>query len=133
MSPNEELSDDLPVSTMIRWIADKYNMSKADLSRMFQTTQSTIHYWLKTGRISYKNLKKLRASYYYLHNTRDPHADERKCEQCSSWRPASHFREGKAICRSCENQKTLKHYWENRETELKRRKAKNWYNRRSRR
>ena len=35
---------------MIRWIADKYNMSKADLSRMFQTTQSTIHYWLKAMR-----------------------------------------------------------------------------------
>ena len=58
MNPKEELSDDLPVSTMILWIADRYNMSKADLSRMFQTTQSTIHYWLKADRISYKNLKR---------------------------------------------------------------------------
>ena len=112
MSPNEELPDDLPVSTMIRWIADKYNMSKAD-------------------RISYKNLKKVRASYYYLHNTTDPHAGERKCEDCRKWQPVDQYRDGKAICRSCENKKTLQHYWENREQELKRRKAKNWYNKRA--
>ena len=55
MNVKTELPDDLPVSTMIRWIADKYDMSKADLSRMFQTTQSTIHYWMKTDCISYKN------------------------------------------------------------------------------
>ncbi len=86
------LPDDLPVAEMIRWISDRYNMSKADLARMFQTTQSTIHYWLKTGKISYRNLKKLRASFYYLHNTRDPHADERKCDQCRKWRPGSILR-----------------------------------------
>ena len=131
MNPTEELPDDLPVSTMIRWIADRYNMSKADLSRMFQTTQSTIHYWLKADRISYKNLKKVRASYYYLHNTTDPHAGERKCEDCQKWQPVDQYRDGKAICRSCENRKTLRHYWENREQELKRRKAKNWYNKRA--
>ncbi len=131
MSPQEELSDDLPVSMMIRWIAEKYNMSKADLSRMFQTTQSTIHYWLKADRISYKNLKKVRASYYYLHNTTDPHAGQRKCEDCQKWQPVDQYRDGKAICRGCENKKTLRHYWENREQELKRRKAKNWYNKRA--
>jgi len=124
----ERLPDDPSVSEMIGWIAARYKMSKADLARMFQTTQSTIHYWLRTNRISYKNLRKLRASYYYLHNSKDPHADERKCQACARWRPASQFRDGKAICRACENEKTLQHYWENRDQELKRRKAKNWYN-----
>jgi hypothetical protein len=125
------LPDDLPVSHMINWIASRYRMTKADLSRMFQTTQSTIHYWLKTDRISYRNLRKVRASFYYLHNTRDPHSDERKCEECAQWRPVAQFRSGKAICRGCENRKTLMHYWQNREEELKRRKAKNWYNRKT--
>ena len=124
-----ELSDDPGVAEMIQWIADRYDMNKADLARMFQTTQSTIHYWIRTGRISYRNLRKLRSSYYYLHNTRDPHGDERKCEECGQWRRLPRFRVGKAICRECENAKTLQHYRENRESELRRRKAKNWYNR----
>jgi replication initiation and membrane attachment protein DnaB len=123
-----QLADDLPVAEMVRWIASKYRMSKADLARMYQTTQSTIHYWLKTGKISYKNLRKVRASYYYLNNSRDPHSDERKCEDCGRWQHVSQFRKGKAICSACENKKTLTHYRENREEELKRRKAKNWYN-----
>jgi hypothetical protein len=123
-----ELPDDPTVGAMISWIAGRYGMTKADLARMFQTTQSTIHYWVRTGRISYRNLRKVRSSYYYLHNTRDPHADDRKCEECGTWRPLSRFRNGKAICRECENTKTLKHYWQNRESELQRRKAKNWYN-----
>lgn len=122
------LADDPSVAEMIRWIANRYAMTKADLGRMFQTTQSTIHYWTRTGRISYRNLKKLRSSYYYLNNTRDPHTEERKCQGCSQWRPLSGFRGGKAICRDCENAKTLRHYWQNRENELRRRKAKNWYN-----
>lgn len=128
---SEKLPEDPSVSEMINWIAARYKMSMADLSRMFQTTQSTIHYWIKTNRISYKNLKKVRASFYYLNNSKDPHADERKCEQCRRWLPISQYRNGKAICRSCENKKTLEHYWENREEELKRRKAKNWYNRKA--
>ncbi len=127
-----QLAEDLSVAEMVRWIAAKYRMSKADLARMYQTTQSTIHYWLKTGKISYKNLRKVRASYYYLNNSRDPHSDERKCEDCGAWQPVSQFRRGKAICRACENKKTLEHYRENREEELKRRKAKNWYNKRPR-
>src|SRR5512137_3001081 len=102
---------------MVRWIASKYRMSKADLARMYQTTQSTVHYWLKTGKVSYKNLRKVRASYYYLNNTRDPHGDERKCEDCGRWQPVAQFRSGKAICRSCENKRTLEHYRENREEE----------------
>ncbi len=126
-----KLPEDPPVGEMIGWIASRFRMSKADLARMYQTTQSTIHYWMKSGNISYKNLRKVRASYYYLHNSRDPHADERRCEGCGSWLPIGRFREGKAICRSCENEKTLEHYRQNRELERKRRKAKNWYNRKS--
>jgi AraC-like DNA-binding protein len=129
--PSEKLPDDPLVADMIEWIATRYGMSKADLARMFQTTQSTIHYWTKSNKISYKNLRKVRASYYYLHNTRDPHAEERKCQECGRWMPVSQFRNGKAICRSCENRKTLEHYWDNRDEELKRRKAKNWYNKKS--
>ena len=124
-----KLPEDPPVGEMIGWIASRYHMSKADLARMYQTTQSTIHYWIKSGKISYKNLRKVRASYYYLNNSRDPHTDERRCESCGRWQPVGSFREGKAICRSCENAKTLEHYRRNREQELKRRKAKNWYNR----
>jgi hypothetical protein len=127
--PTIKLPEDPAVGEMIGWIASRYHMSKADLARMYQTTQSTIHYWIKSGKISYKNLRKVRASYYYLNNSRDPHADERRCEDCGSWQPIGRFREGKAICRSCENEKTLEHYRQNRERELKRRKAKNWYNR----
>jgi hypothetical protein len=128
---SEKLPDDPSVGEMIEWIATRYRMNNADLARMFQTTQSTIHYWSKTGKISYKNLRKVRSSYYYLHNSRDPHAEERKCQECGRWMPVSQFRTGKAICRSCENKKTLEHYWENRDHELKRRKAKNWYNKKS--
>lgn len=123
--PSEKLPDDPSVAQMIGWIAARYRMNNAALARMFQTTQSTINYWIKTNRISYKNLRKVRSSFYYLHNTRDPHADERKCQECGNWMPVSQFRTGKAICRSCENKKTLEHYWENRDDELKRRKAKN--------
>jgi hypothetical protein len=128
---SKKLPDDPSVAEMIEWVATRYRMNNADLARMFQTTQSTIHYWNKTNKISYKNLRKVRASFYYLHNIRDPHAEERKCQACGRWMPVSQFRTGKAICRSCENKKTLEHYWENRDDELKRRKAKNWYNKKS--
>ena len=112
------------VSEMINWIASKYNMSKADLSRMFQTTQSTINYWMKTGRTSYKNLMKLRASYYYLHDSKDPHGNERKCVECKLWFPLSKYRDGKAICRGCENKKTLAYYLNHREEQLNKRRTK---------
>jgi hypothetical protein len=119
-----QLPDDPTVADMLGWISGRYRMRKADLARMFQTTQSTIHYWARTGRISYRNLKKLRSAFYYLHNTRDPHAEERKCQECARWRPLAQYRDGKAICRSCENRRTLRHYWDNREAELLRRKAR---------
>jgi len=125
---SERLPDDPSVAEMIGWIAERYHMSTADLARMFQTTQSTIHYWMKTDRISYRNLRKVRSSYYYLHNTRDPHAAQRRCEECRRWQSVAQYRNGKAICRTCENKKTLEHYWKNRDQELARRKAKNWYN-----
>ncbi len=120
---------DPSVQEMIEWIASRYHMNKSSLSRMFQTTPSTIHSWLKSGKISFKNLKKIRVGFYYLHNTTDPHASERKCSECGKWLSISFFREGKAICRSCENGKTLKYYWQNREEQLKKRRSKNWYNR----
>ena len=128
----DNLPDDPTVAAMLKWIASRYKMNSADLSRMFQTTQSTIHYWYKNGRISHRNLMKVRASFYYLNNTADPHARQRKCTSCGEWLPQDKFREGKAICRNCEKKKTLEYYWENREEQLRKRKAKNWYNKNKR-
>ncbi|MGA2642500.1 MAG: hypothetical protein ABSG21_16545 [Spirochaetia bacterium] len=105
-------------------------MTKSDLARMFQRTQSTIHHWLNTGQVSHRNLMKIRSSYYFLHDSRDPHANERKCEKCGKWLSQKEFRSGKAICHSCENSRTLQYYWAHREEQLTKRKAKNWYNRR---
>ncbi len=118
------LPDDPSPSEMLTWIAGRYSMSKADLARMFQTTQSTIHYWMRTDRISYRNLRKLRASFYYLHNAADPHAGERRCQSCLLWKDAGEYRDGKAICRGCENRKTLEAYWRHREETLERRRAR---------
>jgi hypothetical protein len=128
----DNLPADPTVATMLKYIASSYNMNSADLSRMFQTTQSTIHYWFKNGRISHKNLMKVRASFYYLNNTADPHVRQRKCTSCGKWLPLARFREGKALCRDCEKKKTLEYYWQNREEQLKKRKAKNWYNKNKR-
>ena len=119
-----KVSENPSVPQMINWISDRYNMNKTALARMFQTTQATIHYWQKTGKISYKNLMKLRRSYYYLHNTTDPHAGQRYCRCCRKWHPLAKFREGKAVCRACENKKTLQHYWTSRDLRLKKHSAK---------
>lgn len=124
------LPKDSSVPDMLEWIASKYNMNKADLARMFQTTPPTIYHWLKNGRVSHKNFMKIRASYYYLHNSKDPHTNERKCLDCKKWLALAGFRKGKAICRNCENKKTLGYYWNNRKEQLKKRKVKNWYNKR---
>ncbi len=122
------LPDDSSISDMLEWIASKYHMSRSDLARMFQTEPSTIYHWLKNGKVSHKNYMKIRDSYYYLHNSKDPHANERKCLDCKKWLHMEVFRKNKAICRRCENKKTLKYYWNNREEQIKKRKEKNWYN-----
>ena len=126
-----DLLEDPPVQDMLSWIMSTYAMTKADLARMFQRTQSTIHHWLATGNISHRNLMKVRASWYFLHNSRDPHGAERRCENCGKWLPLSDYRQGKAICHACENSRTLRYYWAHREEQLSKRKAKNWYNKRA--
>jgi formylmethanofuran dehydrogenase subunit E len=127
----EELLEDPPVRAMLEWMMSAWGMTKSDLARMFQRTQSTIHHWLNTGQVSHRNLMKIRSSYYFLHDAKDPHANERRCERCGKWLPQKEFREGKAICHECENSRTLQYYWAHREEQLTKRKAKNWYNRRS--
>ena len=109
----DNLPDDPSLQYMLKWISAKYNMKKSQLARMYQTTPSTIHYWLTTGKVSYKNYKKIRASFYYLNNTKDPHAGMRKCTLCRKWLPLSDFRSGKSICKSCENNRTLEYYHNN--------------------
>jgi len=126
-----ELQEDPPVREMLEWMMSAWAMTKSDLSRMFQRTQSTIHHWLSTGQVSHRNLMKIRSSYYFLHDARDPHANERKCERCGKWLPLQEYRAGKAICHSCENSRTLQYYWAHRDEQLTKRKAKNWYNRRA--
>ena len=54
---------------MISWIKDTYDLSIADLSRMFQTSSSTGTKWLATGRASAKSINKITMSYNYLSNT----------------------------------------------------------------
>jgi hypothetical protein len=126
-----EVPGDLPVRVMLEWIMSTHGMTKSDLARMFQRTQSTIHHWLNTGQVSHRNLMKIRSSYFFLHDSRDPHAGERLCERCGKWLPQTEFRSGKAICHACENSRTLQYYWAHRSEQLSKRKAKNWYNRRS--
>ncbi len=126
-----ELPEDPSVREMLEWLMSTWGMTKSDLARMFQRTQSTIHHWLTTGQVSHRNLMKIRSSFYFLHDSRDPHSNERKCERCGKWLPLGEFRRGKAICHSCENSRTLQYYWSHREEQLSKRKAKNWYNRKS--
>ena len=63
--------------SMLRWISREYEMSPADLARMFQRNQRTIHLWLKDGRISVKNGTRIRTSFYFLNGERDPRNAER--------------------------------------------------------
>jgi uncharacterized paraquat-inducible protein A len=121
---SKEDHGDLSVTEMLKWISKEHHMSKAALSRMFQTSQSTIHYWMTTGKITHKNLMKVRASYFYLQNAKDPHHNERQCLECEQWLNHADFREGKAICRRCENTKNLQYYRSHREVLLGRRRAK---------
>jgi len=90
------------VVEMLQWIASRYQLSLATLSRMFETDPSTIRHWLESGKISPKKLAKIRTSFYFLNNAKDPHANERKCPRCGAWRALPDFRDGRAVCRSCE-------------------------------
>jgi hypothetical protein len=126
-----ELQEDPPIREMLDWMMTPRDMTKSDLARMFQRTQSTIHHWLNTGQVSHRNLMKIRSAFFFLHDSRDPHTNERKCERCGKWLSQKEFRLGKAICHSCENSRTLQYYWAHREEQLTKRKAKNWYNHRS--
>ncbi len=63
--------------SMLRWISRTYDMSPAALARMFQKNRRTIVRWLDHGRISTRNGTRIRSSYYYLNNQRDPVDDSR--------------------------------------------------------
>ena len=62
------------LQSMLRWIYRTYDMSPSALACMFQKSPRTIHAWLSEGRISPRNGTKIRSSYYYLNNEKDPHA-----------------------------------------------------------
>lgn len=97
-----KIRDEVPVPEMLSWIAARYQMSTGALARMFQTSPSTIRTWLKNGNITWHNYRKIRASYFYLNNSKDPHASQRKCQDCQKWLAPEAFRNGKSICRNCE-------------------------------
>jgi hypothetical protein len=58
--------------SMLKWISRTYDMPPSALASMFQRNRRTIDSWMKEGRISVKNGTKIRSSYYYLNNMRDP-------------------------------------------------------------
>jgi hypothetical protein len=49
---------------------------------MFQRNARTVSVWLKDGRISEKNGTKIRSAFYYLNNSRDPHAPHHSGIDC---------------------------------------------------
>ncbi len=67
---------------MLQWISRTYDMSPAARARMFQRNARTVSVWLKEGRISEKNGTKIRSSFYYLNNVRDPHNPNRSGVDC---------------------------------------------------
>jgi hypothetical protein len=67
---------------MLQWISRTYDMSPAALARMFQRNARTVSVWLKEGRISEQNGTKIRSSFYYLNNVRDPHNPHRSGIDC---------------------------------------------------
>jgi len=97
-----DLPENPSIQHMLDWIGGTYKMGLSALARMFQTNKSTVHYWMKTGNISFRKLQKVRKSFYYLNNSVDPHSNERKCSKCEIWLPVSQFRYGKTMCRTCE-------------------------------
>jgi len=61
--------------SMLQWISRTYGLSPAALARMFQRNERTITHWLRDGRISVKNGTRIRSSFYFLKNRRDPRAE----------------------------------------------------------
>jgi hypothetical protein len=59
-------------SSMLKWISRTYDLSPSALAFMFQRNRRTIDSWLREGRISAKNGTKIRSSFSYLNNMRDP-------------------------------------------------------------
>jgi hypothetical protein len=92
---------DPSVREMIRWIAGKHVMSRAELARMFQTSPAAIEAWLKNGSIDDAQYMKLRRSYYFLNSMPDPHFNQRKCAGCGLWKDSPDYSNGQALCRSC--------------------------------
>ena len=84
---------------ILTWLTESYSMDISALAWMFQTSADSIRSWMKGETVSHKNLMKLRKSYYFLNGTVDPHAGERRCMICDSWRPSSDFKN--SLCSSC--------------------------------
>jgi hypothetical protein len=58
--------------SMLKWISRSYDMSPAALAHMFQRDRRTIDAWLRGSRVSVRNGTKIRSSFSYLANMRDP-------------------------------------------------------------
>lgn len=58
--------------SMLEWISRTYDLPPSALAFMFKRDRRTIDSWLREGRISAKNGTKIRSSFYYLNNMRDP-------------------------------------------------------------
>jgi hypothetical protein len=58
--------------SMLKWISRTYDMSPAALAHMFQRDRRTIDSWLRGSRVSVRNGTRIRSSFSYLANERDP-------------------------------------------------------------
>ena len=58
--------------SMLKWISRTYDMSPAALAHMFQRDRRTIDSWLRGSRVSVRNGTRIRSSFSYLANMRDP-------------------------------------------------------------
>ena len=59
--------------SMLRWISTSYDMTPAQLARMFHRNARTVSVWLKEGRISERGGTKIRSLFSYLKNLPNPH------------------------------------------------------------
>jgi hypothetical protein len=87
---------------ILQWISDSFHMGMQGLAWMFQTRSETIQLWMKGGKISSKNLLKLRKSFYFLNGKIDPHVGKLYCTHCTVWKPVEEFRNGNGRCKKCE-------------------------------
>lgn len=58
--------------SMLKWISRTYDMSPGALAHMFQRDRRTIDAWLRGGRITLRNGTRIRSSFTYLADLRDP-------------------------------------------------------------